>query len=92
VNITSLVANHGCVKKTTVVVYWGEQMVRNMTPEKVIDHFESISSTASALGITYESVRKWVIQGKVPQSRQYEIEILTGGKLKAEPKPKQKVA
>lgn len=55
-----------------------------MTKKKAIEHFGSISALARALGVTYEAVRQW---GEViPELRQYQIERLTGGSLKACPK------
>ena len=55
-----------------------------MTKKQAIKHFGSISALARALGVTYEAVRQW---GEViPELRQYQLEHLTGGALKATPK------
>lgn len=51
-----------------------------MTKSQAIKHFGSISALAKALGVTYEAVRQWE---EVPELRQYQIERLTGGDLKA---------
>lgn len=55
-----------------------------MTKKKAIEHFGSISALARALGVTYEAVRQW---GEViPELRQYQLERLTAGALKADQK------
>ena len=51
-----------------------------MTKKEVLSHFGGTVKTAKALGISHVSVSLW---DKVPKGRQYEIQILTGGKLKA---------
>lgn len=54
-----------------------------MTKTQVIKHFGSVSALAKALSVTYEAVRQW---DDVPELRQYQIERITKGALKAEPK------
>ena len=54
-----------------------------MTKSQAIKYFGSISALAKALGVTYEAVRQWQ---EVPELRQYQIERLTGGDLKADQK------
>lgn len=54
-----------------------------MTKTQAIQHFGSISSLAKALGVTYEAVRQWEA---VPELRQYQIERITQGTLKADQK------
>ncbi|GLO23531.1 Cro/CI family transcriptional regulator [Pseudomonas putida] len=54
-----------------------------MTKSQAIKHFGSISALAKALGVTYEAVRQWQ---EVPELRQYQIERLTRGDLKADQK------
>lgn len=54
-----------------------------MKKTDVIGYFGSISATAKALGISHVAVGKW--GGVIPQGRAYQIEVLTGGKLKADP-------
>jgi len=55
-----------------------------MTITEVLDHFDGISKTARALGISYQAVRQWVDKGDIPEGRQWQIQALTDGKLKAE--------
>lgn len=54
-----------------------------MTKSQAVKHFGSISALAKALCVTYEAVRQWE---EVPELRQYQIEMLTGGDLKADQK------
>lgn len=55
-----------------------------MTKSQAITHFGSISTLAKALGTTYEAVRQW--GDEVPELRQYQIEVISQGALKADPK------
>lgn len=52
-----------------------------MTPHQVFQYFGGKAETARALGITYQAVDKWET---VPRGRQFEIQHITNGKLKAE--------
>lgn len=52
-----------------------------MKTKDVISFFQTPSNAARALGITRQAVNSW---GKYPPlGRQFQIELLTGGKLKA---------
>lgn len=51
-----------------------------MTKTQAVQHFGSVSALAKALGVTYEAVRQW---DGVPELRQYQIERITQGVLKA---------
>ncbi|MBL0677599.1 Cro/CI family transcriptional regulator [Aeromonas dhakensis] len=53
-----------------------------MDKKVVIEHFGSITATAKALGISHVAVCKW--NETIPKGRAYQIEVLTGGKLKAD--------
>lgn len=56
-----------------------------MNTQDVIKHFGSIKKVAEVLNITHvQSVYQW--GDKVPKGRQFELELLTKGKLKADPK------
>jgi len=55
-----------------------------MNKAQAIEHFGSVSALANALGVTYEAVRQW---GEVPELRQYQLEHLTSGSLKADRRP-----
>lgn len=54
-----------------------------MTLKDAIEHFGSRSELADALNITLAAISLW--KGKIPRGRQFEIESLTRGALKADP-------
>ncbi|OZG42989.1 Cro/Cl family transcriptional regulator [Aeromonas sp. A35_P] len=54
-----------------------------MKKTDVLNHFGGVSKTAKALGINMATVSCW--GETIPKGRAYQIEVLTGGKLKAEP-------
>lgn len=55
-----------------------------MNTQDVIKHFGSIKKVAEVLNITHvQSVYQW--GDKVPMRRQYQIQLMTKGKLKADP-------
>lgn len=56
-----------------------------MLTEDAIKHFGGIKELAAELGIWPHNIRRW--GDNVPQSRAYELEVKTGGQLKAENKP-----
>ncbi|MDM5088519.1 Cro/CI family transcriptional regulator [Aeromonas bestiarum] len=53
-----------------------------MQKSAVLEHFGTVTATAKALGISHVAVSKW--SETIPQGRAYQIEVLTGGKLKAD--------
>lgn len=53
-----------------------------MKPQEVLSHFETQVNIAKKLRIKQPSVANWFVTGKVPLLRQYQIERVTGGKLK----------
>lgn len=55
-----------------------------MNRADAINHFKGIAPLAKALGITYEAVRQW--GEEVPELRQYQLELVTNGQLKADKK------
>lgn len=56
----------------------------SMSPEQVIEHYGSQAKVAVALGISQPSIWEWVENGRVPLVRQYQIELATGGALRAD--------
>jgi DNA-binding transcriptional regulator YdaS (Cro superfamily) len=54
-----------------------------MRKHDAITHFGSVTATAKALGISHAAVVKW--GETIPQGRAYQIEVVTGGALKADP-------
>lgn len=57
-----------------------------MTTEDAIKHFGTATAVADALDISKVAVSQWGVHP--PRLRQLELETLTKGVLKAEPKPK----
>lgn len=57
-----------------------------MTKSEAIAHFGSVRALADALGFrAVQSVYDWPEDG-IPEARQYQIQVLTKGRLKATPK------
>jgi len=56
-----------------------------MKKKDAIDHFGSVAALADALEITPEAIYQW--GEDVPSGREYQIQVLTDGKLKARPEP-----
>lgn len=54
-----------------------------MQKNTVLEYFGTVTETAKALGISHVAVSKW--NETIPKGRAYQIEVLTGGKLKADP-------
>lgn len=52
-----------------------------MKTEAVIEHFGTKAAVARALGVSMAAVSQW--GEMVPVGRAYQIEVITGGKLKA---------
>lgn len=57
-----------------------------MTTEEVVQFFGSKAQVARALNCQPSTVTMW--GSEPPQSRQWQIQVLTKGKLKVSPKPK----
>jgi len=55
-----------------------------MTPKEVFDYYGGKQATADRLEISYQAVQQWDEKRRVPLGRQYEIELDSGGALKAE--------
>jgi len=54
----------------------------NMTTKQAIEHYGGIKQLAAELGIWAHVIYRW--GDHPPKARQYELEVKTGGKLKAE--------
>jgi len=53
-----------------------------MTTKQALEYFGYQASLARSLGVKYQAIQQW---GEYPPiGRQYQIEVLTGGALKAE--------
>lgn len=53
-----------------------------MTLKEVLDFYGGVRNLAKELGVSTQVIYTWV--DRPPMSRQYEIEVRTGGKLKAD--------
>lgn len=53
-----------------------------MRKSDVIEHFGSVTAVAKALELTTQAVSMW--PETVPRNRQWQIDVLTDGKLKAQ--------
>lgn len=56
-----------------------------MNIQELIAHFGSQTAAAKAIGTSLQVVSAWKRKGRIPPGRQYEIQILTGGQLRAGP-------
>ena len=56
-----------------------------MTKTQAVRHFGSQAKLAAALGIRQPSVAQW--GDRPPLPRQYQIQVLTHGRLRADPIP-----
>ena len=54
-----------------------------MTPKELIEFFGGQAATARAVGCAQSSVAEWVVNGAVPEGRQYQVELATKGQLRA---------
>ena len=54
-----------------------------MNYDDLIKHYGTQVAIAKALGIKSPSIAEWKAKGEIPEVRQYQIEVLTKGKLKA---------
>jgi hypothetical protein len=55
-----------------------------MSPAAALEFFGSKAEIARVLGITSPSVVEWFEAGLIPEGRQYQLEIASGGALKAD--------
>jgi len=56
-----------------------------MTPNDLLKHFGTQAAVARYFGISAPSVHAWFVANTVPQGRQYEAQMRTGGALLASP-------
>lgn len=55
-----------------------------MRVDDLLSHFKTQSAAARALGIKQPSIAGWVAKGEIPLPRQFQIEVVTGGALRAD--------
>lgn len=56
-----------------------------MKPKDVVKHFGGIVKAAEALGVSRQAIYIWLQRKKIPPQRAYQIQVITGGTLKAAP-------
>jgi hypothetical protein len=56
-----------------------------MNTQDLKNHFGTLTAAAKALGTSIQVVSAWNTKDRIPPGRQFEIQILTGGKLQADP-------
>lgn len=56
----------------------------DMTPDDLLSFFGSKAEIARALGVKPPSVGEWFDSGEIPEVRQYQAEVATAGKLRAD--------
>jgi len=55
-----------------------------MTPKDVLKFYKTQAAAAHALRIQQPSVALWVKQGRIPHGRQAQLQLITGGALRAD--------
>lgn len=55
-----------------------------MTLDDLVQKFGNKGQISLALGMSYSRIANWFYKGYIPQITQYQIEVLTKGKLKAD--------
>ena len=58
--------------------------IDDMTFDQALSHFGTIPDMALALGVKSPSIYEWKRDGAIPETRQYQIELATKGRLKAD--------
>lgn len=53
-----------------------------MTKSQAIEHFGSAAELARAIGVSRSAISHW--PEEIPRGRQYQIEVLTSGRLTAD--------
>ena len=85
----ALFAPSSCCKKNRIPLSCGNSFAKarkKMTPKDVVAFFGGTQvKAARAIGVRQSTVSEWVQIGYVPLGRQYELQVLTGGQLKADP-------
>jgi len=55
-----------------------------MTPNDLLTEWRTKAEIARVLGVEPPSVSEWFEKGEVPEGRQYQIQLASGGRLKAD--------
>lgn len=67
-------------------LHWrfGQPKITGMNPKQVIQFWKTGTNVARVLGCSQAVVSEWLKAGQVPEARQYQIEIASGGRLRAD--------
>ena len=55
-----------------------------MSPKQALDYYGSQAELARVCGIKQPSVAEWFDAGEIPEGRQYQLVLASGGALKAD--------
>jgi transcriptional repressor of cell division inhibition gene dicB len=66
--------------------YFQAVYCRAMRYTEAINHFGSEGELAAALGITRQAVNLWKAPDLVPKGTAYQLQVITAGRLRVEPK------
>lgn len=55
-----------------------------MNMQQLVEYFGNQRAIAKALNTSDQVVSMWKVKDRIPLGRQYEIQILTGGRLRAD--------
>jgi len=58
--------------------------------EEVVQHFGGITALARRLGCTSQAISQW--KNEIPEPRAFQIEVLSGGRFKADRLPIRKTS
>ena len=59
-----------------------------MDIETAVKYYKTEAALAEALGLKSGTIAVWRHRGGIPAGVQFELQILTGGRLKADPRPR----
>lgn len=52
-----------------------------MTTDQLLEEYGTISNVAEKLGVSYQAVQQWIDNKQIPEGRQWQIQVLTDGRL-----------
>ena len=56
-----------------------------MKPSEIIELYGTQAEAGKALGISQSAISQWLRDGEVPHLRQHQIQVITAGRLVAQP-------
>ncbi len=52
-----------------------------MSIDQLLEEYGTISNVADKLSVSYQAVQQWVDSDQIPEGRQWQIQVLTEGRL-----------